>query len=131
MSNAEGMRSLAQNITASYDARIGELASIRQQTSDMLSEFHRMDDERKTAVSNMKKEVSDLRSNLHKECEDREKEVSNMKKEASCMLDGFKKDREDAVGAWHDLAATMESKRGNKTRKTVKVRQAHHKGKKG
>mgnify|MGYP001614220563 CR=1 FL=1 len=106
MSNAEGMRSLAQNITASYDARIGELASIRQQTSDMLSEFHRMDDERKT-------------------------EVSNMKKEASCMLDGFKKDREDAVGAWHDLAATMESKRGNKTRKTVKVRQAHHKGKKG
>lgn len=113
MSNAEGMRSLAQNITASYDVRIGELASIRQQTLDMLSEFHRMDDERKTSVSNIKKEVS-------------------------CMLDGFKgiiddfkKEHEEAASAWHGLAATMQSKRGRKTGKTVKVRQAHHKGRKG
>lgn len=106
MSNAEGMRSLAQDITASYDARIGELASIRQQTSDMLSEFHRMDDERKISVSNIKKEVS-------------------------CMLDGFKKEQEDAASAWQSLAATMQSKRGRKERKTVKVRQVHHKGMKG
>ncbi len=111
MSNAEDIRSLAQDITASYDARIGEIAAIRQHNSDMLSEFHRMDDERKTEVSNMKKEVSELRSNLHKECEDREKEVSG-------MLDGFKKEREDTAGAWHDLAATMQAKRPAHTTRT-------------
>jgi len=113
MSNAEGMRSLAQNITASYDARVGELASIRQQTLDMLSEFHRMDDERKTSVYNIKKEVSGMLDGF------------------KGIIDGFKKEQEDAAGAWHGLAATMQSKRGKKTGRTVKVRQTHGKGKKG
>lgn len=113
MSIAEGMRLLAHDITASYDARIGELASIRRQTLDMLSEFHRMDDERKTSVSNITKEVSCMLDGF------------------KGIIDGFKKEHEEAAGAWHDLAATMESKRGRKERKTVKVRQVHHKGRKG
>lgn len=112
MSNAEGMRSLAQDITASYDARIGELASIRQQTVDMLSDFHRMDDERKTYVSNIKKEVSGMLDGFKD------------------IIDGFKKEQEDTASAWQSLTAAMQSKREKKTGKTLKVRHAHHKGRK-
>lgn len=63
MSNAEDIRSLAQDITASYDARIEELASTRQEVSDMLDGFKKEGEERKT-------EVSDILDGFKKERED-------------------------------------------------------------
>ena len=130
MSNAEDIRLLAQDMAASYDARIGELASIRENVSDLMSGFKEGDKERCSEISDLKKGVSDLMDGFKEGDKERCSEVSDLKKGVSDLRDNFRKECEETANAWHGLAATMESKRGRKTGKTVKVRQAHGKGKK-
>ena len=87
MAYADEFRAMTQDIAASYDVRMGELAAIRQQVSETLGGFRKTRlDETKRFNADRKAEVSDL-------------------------LGSFRKEREDMGAAWHDLVSTMQSKR--------------------
>lgn len=91
MAMADEFRAMTQDIAASYDVRMGELAAIRQQVSGMLGDF------RKTRLDETKRLNADR------------------KHEVSGLLGGFRKEREDIASAWHDLVSTMHSKRPGHT----------------
>ena len=87
MALAEEFRAMTQDIAASFDVRKAEIASIRQQVSDILGDFRKTRlDESKRLNAERKREVSDI-------------------------LGDFRKEREDMASAWHDLVAAMQAKR--------------------
>lgn len=89
MAYADDFRAMTQDIAASFDVRMGELAAIRQQVTGMLDDF------RKTRIDETKRLNAERKS------------------EVSEMLGGFRKEREETASAWHDLAASMQAKRAH------------------
>lgn len=110
MAMADEFRAMTQDIAASYDVRIGELASMRQQISEMLGDF------RKTRLHDAKGYRADRR-----------RAVSDIKNEVSGLLNGFTKEREEMGAAWHGLISSMRTKSGRKPQHTAKKSQQPHK----
>lgn len=131
MTNADNIRTLTDDVVKAYGDRMEALASIRQEVSETLDGFKEADKERASEVSHIKQETARMLDGFKEADKERVSEVSHIKQETARMLDGFRNECEDTAKAWHDLVIAMQSKRGQKTGKTVKVRQAHGKGKRG
>lgn len=107
MANADDIRAMAQDMTASFDVRMGELAAIRQQVLDMLGDFRKTSADRKSEVSDM---LGDFRkTRLH----DAKEYRADRRREVTDLLGGFTKEREETASAWHDLVASMQAKRAH------------------
>ncbi len=107
MSRVDDFKSLAQDITASFDERMAVLASIKKDVHEMTDDVHRM-------LDDLHRERGEMAAQLR---QDLSKTRSNLKKETTHLVNGFKKEHNGAIATWGHLGATMRAKRGGAARK--------------
>ncbi len=109
MGRADSMKALGREIKGSSDERSAILSSIKKEVADNADETRRMELEKKREhremAAHMRKDLSKARSTLRQD-------VSGLLKNYRNMITGIKKEHKEVVNAWHDLVATMQSKRG-------------------
>ncbi|HBG47462.1 MAG TPA: hypothetical protein DDW94_10820 [Deltaproteobacteria bacterium] len=135
MSILDDFRSMTHEISAAYDIRAGELASIKRHIRTMLGDLRRtrreesrkLAAERRKEVAHIKKQVEGIKketanslrdfrkttlSGIKMETEDRKGEVIDMlgsfRKD---FIDGFRKEMEGMTSAWGDLVQGLRAKR--------------------
>lgn len=134
MGRVDSMKAVGREIKGSYDERLAAVSSIRREAADYTAEIqmeHRematqlREDLSKarsvlsTDVSIMEQEMkrehretgTQLRKDLSKIRPALRQDVSGLLKSYRNMITGIKKDHQEVVNAWHDLVATMQSKR--------------------
>ena len=102
MGRVDSMKAVGREIKGSSDERAAVLSSIRKEVADNADEIRR--EHREMAVQ--------LREDLSKSMSDLRRDVSNLRNSYRNMIRGIKKEHQEVVNAWHDLVATMQSKRG-------------------
>ncbi len=109
MGRADSMKALGREIKGSSDERSAILSSIKKEVTDNADETRRMELEKKREhremAAHLRKDLSKTRSTLRQD-------VSGLLKNYRNMITGIKKEHKEVVNAWHDLVATMQSKRG-------------------
>lgn len=110
MARQDDFKTLAQDITASFDERMAVLASIKKDIQEMKEDVHRM-------LEGIHRERSENASNLRKNLS---KSKSALKRDTSHLLKGFEKEHQESLATWSHLGSTMKSKRGGIAGKTPK-----------
>lgn len=109
MGRVASMKSLVREIKGASDERVAVLSSIRKEVADNAEETRGMELEKKREHREMgnqlRKDLSKARSTLRQD-------VSGLLNNYRNIITGIKKEHKEVVNAWHDLVATMQSKRG-------------------
>jgi len=112
MGMADDMRNLAQEIHASYDARVAWVATLRRETAEMLRGFQRDHREMATALRRSLAEAESQRKGDFKAMFGGiQQRVVALRRETSELLTGFQREREAMASHWQNLTATMARKR--------------------
>jgi hypothetical protein len=114
---ADDMRNLAQEIINSFDARVGTVAALRQETATLLKGFQH---ELRQKAADLKRFLGHAESSrmrdfrtMHHGIRARQEERI---REVAGMLAGFRRELEAAGSHWRNMAATMARKRAGVTR---------------
>jgi len=142
MSNAEALRSLAQDMAQAHEDRTKRISEIRKETAEFLGDIGKQNRQRQSDVSGMlagfakedterAKEIAtllkefdkqhqamsvELKSGLARAESERKTqtaaEIRQRQSDVSGMLAGFRRDSAETAAAWKELVATMQAKRG-------------------
>jgi hypothetical protein len=122
MGMADDMRRLTEEILSAFDARVGRVATLRQEMIEKLNGFRQ-------AMKNLQRELrqkaADLKRFLGDAAASRMKDFRAMHQsiragqearngQVGGMLSGFRREREAAASHWQNMAATRERKRAGK-----------------
>lgn len=97
MGMATDMRNLAEEIPASYDARVEWVAALKRETADLMRQIQARQQERN-------QETVEMMRGFQRENAERAREVENMPA-------GFRQEMEEMAGHWRTMASTMQRKR--------------------
>ena len=113
MGIADSMKSIAEDIIASYDARVkahGDLvAATRKTLKSFAQDRKKMAEELKKRLKEFAEAHTEMSEALKKELA---KYVAGIVSETKKLLSGFAAEREKMAANWQDLTAKMAKKRG-------------------
>lgn len=131
MGMADEMRRLTEEILSAFDARVGRVATLRQETIEKLKGFRQamkdLQQELRRKAADLKRFLSTAEASrmgdfqpMHQGIQDRQEERNG---EVAAMRDGFHREQEAMhremgamAGQWRSLASTMARKRAGTAR---------------